>query len=568
MLDFQKISNMLPVANANFRFLRSHGLIYVDKTKYVYNLAYNNRPRVLVRPRRFGKSTLMSALEELFLHGVKPYDGHDSYFKGLAVEELWQDTGRYYVLHLDFYNLNLQCSSFDQFESKIKTVLDDFALQHQLDIKASAPDFSSKFESLLQMLPDYSLVLLADEYDAPLLYRLKDNEEKQKAAAFMQALFGLIKSYSEKYRCVFVTGITRYQDLGLGTAGGSFTDITHDPNFSACCGYTRAELKQYFADNLRYSAAYRLHIRDEDITEEQIDALLDALSQWYDGFCFDRYQEQKVFSTWSVLRFLGDQRAELQPYWTTEESLGMPQLLKTYIERLNLSELLKETYSGGFCITFDEFIQSSLANPEANPYALLFQTGYLTLTEPFLNGDPIYLDCPNREISMAFANLLSRRMFSRQFRYTVGYGKRTVEILASLNSSKIQAYFNELFAAIPYEQYPVHSESMVAALINFHLRGAGLSPRCEVSESTGRADAEIDFRDQELTLVFEYKYEQSADPKQLEAKLQEAIEQIKSRQYGLTADSEHRIVRFALVFCGDPSQRKIARLEQVDQVCR
>ena len=107
MQDFDDLKDRLPLGQADFVQLRAADHIYVDKTEYVYRLARSRSPQVLTRPRRFGKSTLMSALEELFLHGVKPYDGHDSYFKGLAVEELWQDTGRYYVLHLDFYNLNL-----------------------------------------------------------------------------------------------------------------------------------------------------------------------------------------------------------------------------------------------------------------------------------------------------------------------------------------------------------------------------------------------------------------------------------------------------------------------------
>ena len=106
MPDFEELQDRLPISCQSFSELRSSGLIYVDKTAFVQKLARNKQPRILTRPRRFGKSTLLSTVEELFLHGLEPYDGHDSYFKGLSIEKTWQDQGRYLVLHLDFYRLN------------------------------------------------------------------------------------------------------------------------------------------------------------------------------------------------------------------------------------------------------------------------------------------------------------------------------------------------------------------------------------------------------------------------------------------------------------------------------
>ena len=119
MLNFDELRSRLPIANACFGFLRERGLRYVDKTGFVYKLALDNQPRILTRPRRFGKSTLLSTVEELFLHGLEPYDGHDSYFKGLSIEKTWKDQGHYPVLHLDFHNLNSTCATAEQFQRKL-----------------------------------------------------------------------------------------------------------------------------------------------------------------------------------------------------------------------------------------------------------------------------------------------------------------------------------------------------------------------------------------------------------------------------------------------------------------
>ena len=464
------------------------------------------------------------------------------------------------MLSLDFYALDLQRASCSEFEQNLNRALLEFAQEQGVKCKPFDEKFASVFSALLKSLPDGSLVLLVDEFDAPLIYRLQDQAEIKQMKELLRALFGLIKIHSKKFHCVFMTGVTCYQDLGFGTAAGSFNDITHEPAFGGCCGYTRDELKQYFADNLRYAAARRFNCPDEEVTAEQIENLLDVMSAWYDGFCFDRKQKTKVFSTWSVLRFFGDEYADLMPYWSAEESLGMPQLLKAVIDRIDLPNLMKEAAAGGIAITSDEFLRSSVLNPEANPYALLFQTGYLTLVRPFLNGNAIYLDCPNKEISLAFADLVARRMFREQLTYNLDYNQSTVQALSSLDPDRIKEYFNHLFAVLPYENYPVSSEGMTAALINFNLRGAGLKPRCEVSESLGLADLEVDLKEQGLTLVFEFKYTDSAEPKVLDAKLNEALAQIKARDYGHTADSQPHIARFGMVFCGAKGQRRVLRL--------
>ena len=415
-MDFSELEKKLPTGDLTFAELRQQGKVYVDKTAYVYAIATSDQPQILTRPQHFGKSTLLSTLEELFQHGVKPYDGHDSFFKGLAIESLWHDDGDYPVLHLNFDELNAGCATVAKFEQKLMGTVIAFCKEHQIDISdalapvpyISAPlDFNDVLDALVQHAPDYSLVLLIDEYDAPLIAHANDQAELQECQLLMRGLFATLKGYLYKFRFVFFTGITRFQDMNLGTNTNNFTDVSYETRFAACCGYTRAELKQYFAEHLRYAAAIKNDCTPEAVSAAQIEELLDEMSEWYDGYSFDGSQQNKVFAPNSVLKFLGDATALLQPYWSTEPEL--PQLLKSALARLDGSKLLQDMSTGKLVVDYYSFIESSPINPEAHPYALLFQSGYLTFSRTFLNGDPLHLKCPNQESNIALSNWLNQR---------------------------------------------------------------------------------------------------------------------------------------------------------------
>ena len=248
--------------------------------------------------------------------------------------------------------------------------------------------------------------------------------------------------------------------------------------------------------------------------------------------------------------------------------MGLPPLLRLTVDKLDLEKLLAEVAAGRICVSADQFLLSSLVNPEANPYALLFQAGYLTLGRPFDPDNTVYLDCPNREIGLAFANLAARRLFNKASCFTKDYIGDTVDVPASLDPERLRAYFNQLFAALPYEHYPVKSEAMVRALIHFNLFGAGLNPLPEVMSVAGRADTVLNLPDKRLTLVFEYKYEASSDSARLDARLKEAVTQIKERHYGELLGRQPTLARFALVFCGDKTQRCIARAALADVITK
>ena len=566
-MDFDALRNKLPIANQSFLGLRQAGHIYVDKTDFVYKLANTTIPQILTRPRRFGKSTLLTTLEELFRHGVKPYDGHDSYFKGLAIEQLWQDDGQYLVLHLDFHELNSDCDTIAEFEQSLMEEITDFCKGNKITIPDKS-SFRKRLKALLEQLPYQSLVLLIDEFDAPLLYHYDNEQELHACKLLMRGLFSTIKRNPDKFRCVFFTGITRFQDLDIGTAGNSFTDISLDKGFAACCGYTRAELKQYFAQHLRYAVAIRARCAPEAVSDKQIENLLGKMSSWYDGYSFNGAQQNKVFSTWSVLRFLSNEEAVLDAYWSDEEGSGLPQVLKLALDRIELEPLIAQLSQGEIVIGGREFRQSSLINPKANPYSLLFQTGYLTLSKPFRSTGKAHLVCPNREIKWAFTNLLMRHFF--QIEFDICYSESSQKVLAalaSLDPEKMRAAFNEAIGILPYSHSP-ENEFWIASLMVILLFGLNLKPRAEVMSLNGRADCVFDLPEHKVTIVFEFKFEASSNPKKLDAKLAEALKQIKKRKYVLDGNSQPKVARFGLVFCAAKGERGFARVGKADEIDR
>ena len=566
-MDFDALRNKLPIANQSFLGLRQAGHIYVDKTDFVYKLANTTIPQILTRPRRFGKSTLLTTLEELFRHGVKPYDGHDSYFKGLAIEQLWQDDGQYLVLHLDFHELNSDCDTIAEFEQSLMEEITDFCTGNKITIPDKS-SFRKRLKALLEQLPYQSLVLLIDEFDAPLLYHYDNEQELHACKLLMRGLFSTIKRNPDKFRCVFFTGITRFQDLDIGTAGNSFTDISLDKGFAACCGYTRAELKQYFAQHLRYAVAIRARCAPEAVSDKQIENLLGKMSSWYDGYSFNGAQQNKVFSTWSVLRFLSNEEAVLDAYWSDEEGSGLPQVLKLALDRIELEPLIAQLSQGEIVIGGREFRQSSLINPKANPYSLLFQTGYLTLSKPFRSTGKAHLVCPNREIKWAFTNLLMRHFF--QIEFDICYSESSQKVLAalaSLDPEKMRAAFNEAIGILPYSHSP-ENEFWIASLMVILLFGLNLKPRAEVMSLNGRADCVFDLPEHKVTIVFEFKFEASSNPKKLDAKLAEALKQIKKRKYVLDGNSQPKVARFGLVFCAAKGERGFARVGKADEIDR
>ena len=535
-MDFLQLKTKLPSAKADFVEIRQSNYIYVDKTKYIYDMTCSTDPIFISRPRRFGKSTLISTFEELFTHGVKPYDGHDSYFKGLYIEDKWTDEKDYLIMKLDFAELFTDyCSTGLEFENRFVQVLNDFAKQFGITPKENAK-VSDAFSNILKNVAIKSLVILIDEYDFPLTQNINHPDVFEDIAKSLRSFYQSMKSNSGKYRFVFITGITRYKDTAIFTAGNTIEDVSLYTEYGEIVGYTKDEIRHYFADYLKYSASVRKSKAIEQLTKDDVEDLLNELASMYDGYCFDKRCMTHVYSTWSIISFFKNRFAEFENYWYVNG--GLPSVLQSYISDVKdqAQDILKSNQ-----VTVDI---STFLNPTnldtMDIRVLLYQTGYLTLDKT--DNDIIYLKFPNHEIIDSFKTLY----FGRVFKDTDKRAALKARKIDTLTTSRdIVDYFNRILNAVDYEHYPLTQESAVTNSLFMFFNGYGLThTNVNVHSSKGRADLIID--DEKRRIVCEFKYAKEND--NAESLLKEACEQIAAREYGETEPKPQELLKLALVF--------------------
>ena len=535
-MDFLQLKTKLPSAKADFVEIRQSNYIYVDKTKYIYDMTCSTDPIFISRPRRFGKSTLISTFEELFTHGVKPYDGHDSYFKGLYIEDKWTDEKDYLIMKLDFAELFTDyCSTGLEFENRFVQVLNDFAKQFGITPKENAK-VSDAFSNILKNVAIKSLVILIDEYDFPLTQNINHPDVFEDIAKSLRSFYQSMKSNSGKYRFVFITGITRYKDTAIFTAGNTIEDVSLYTEYGEIVGYTKDEIRHYFADYLKYSASVRKSKAIEQLTKDDVEDLLNELASMYDGYCFDKRCMTHVYSTWSIISFFKNRFAEFENYWYVNG--GLPSVLQSYIS--DVKDLAQDILKSNL-VTVDI---STFLNPTnldtMDIRVLLYQTGYLTLDKT--DADTFYLKFPNQEIIDSFKTLYFGRVFNDTNKRSV---LKSCKIDTLTTSRDIVDYFNRILNAVDYEHYPLTQESAVTNSLFMFFNGYSLTyTNVNVHSSKGRADLIID--DSKRRIVCELKFAKESD--NAEVLLKEACAQIAIREYGETEPQPQDILKLALVF--------------------
>ena len=524
--------------------------IYVDKTEYIYNLI-NNEARVFIsRPRRFGKSLTLDTIATLFETGVEPY------FKGTWIYDKWTEP-TYPVFRLSF--LNLDNSSLDLFKKQLNSIISEFAIKISVKGYVEKTEPEDSILSLLEKLEEETrqIVILIDEYDYQLTSNI-NNDDLYKQ--FQQKIKRIYANIKDKFAIKFlgITGVTRLKDVSIFSVGSDINDITNASAYSQMIGFTRDEIKKYYIDYLTLAASYENNCRVEEVTDTQIESMLDMMAQNYDGYCFDEFYKKKVFSTWSVNKFfqsvVSNKFVYFGEYWY--DNGGLPSILVNYLKthELNAFEYLNKEKS--VTIPVNDFLNpTSLTTINQN--VLMCQTGYLTLRSALTSGDlTVDLGIPNGEIYKALNRLLAINFYKEGI-YALAKGVR--DLLDAGEIEDIIDRFNSVINSVSYDHFPINSEATVQNYLYLFLIGAGIETTTESHSSKGRADLIIETKNRRI--VIELKYAQNET--EAKTKLTDAVEQIKSRDYGNTEPKKAELLRIAAVFNADPKVRAFTEYQKV-----
>ena len=535
-------------STASFVDFTLENFIYVDKTEYIPKLVKLKRV-FISRPRRFGKSLTLDTIGTLFEKGVEPY------FKDTWIYDKWTEP-TYPVFRLSF--LNLDNSSLDLFKKQLNSIISEFANKINVKGYVEKTEPEDSILSLLEKLEEETrqIVILIDEYDYQLTSNINNKKIYDSFQEFLREFYGIIKG---KYAIRFlgVTGVTRLKDVSIFSIGSDINDITNCSPYSQMIGFTRDEIKKYYIDYLTLAASYENNCRVEEVTDTQIESMLDMMAQNYDGYCFDEFYKKKVFSTWSVNKFfqsvVSNKFVYFGEYWY--DNGGLPSILVNYLKthELNIFDYLDKNKS--LKVTDDDFKNpTSLTTIDQN--VLMCQTGYLTLRSSLNDSNIIALGIPNGEIYKALNKLLAAKFFKGTIDVTNDANENILDV-GSVED--IISLLNTMVNTVTYDAYPLNSESSVQNYVKAYLLGAKQNVFSEIHQAKGRADLMIETNKRRIVIEFKY----AKDETEAKAKLSEAIEQIKTRDYGNIVPRKDELLRIAAVFNADPKIRAFTLSQQV-----
>ena len=523
--------------------------IYVDKTQYIRDLIKLERV-FISRPRRFGKSLTLDTIATLFETGVEPY------FKGTWIYDKWTEP-TYPVLRLNF--LNFDKNSIEKFNNKLNSKITEFAELNKVTTYKEKEEAEDSIDHLLEQLrlDNRQIVILIDEYDCQMTANI-NNETLYKQ--FQEKIKSFYANIKDKFAIKFlgITGVTRLKDVSIFSVGSDIRDITNASAYSQMIGFTRDEIKKYYIDYLKLAASCENKCRVEEVTDTQIESMLDMMAQNYDGYCFDEFYKKKVFSTWSVNSFfqsiIENKFVDFGEYWY--DNGGLPSILVNYLKAHELNAFDYLNKENPITIPVNDFLNPT-ALTTINQNVLMCQTGYLTLRSALKSGDlTVDLGIPNGEIYKALNRLLAINFYKEGI-YALAKGVR--DLLDAGEIEDIIDRFNSVINSVSYDHFPINSEATVQNYLYLFLIGAGIETTTESHSSKGRADLIIETKNRRL--VFELKYAQNET--EAKTKLTDAVEQIKSRDYGNTEPKKAELLRIVAVFNADPKVRTFTEYQIV-----
>ena len=538
-----KFTKQLP-DTTDFGELIDNNCIYVDKTAIINQFASKKGPFFISRPRRFGKSTLINTLHELFSHGLEK-------FKGLKIEPLWKDK-TYKVLHLDFssYNFLSEINFNDYFYEDLKQEFLSIGLKvndSTLDTKIPA----LLFDNVLKNNPsDQKIVLLIDEYDTPLSAVLNNEKEFIARRDILYSFYSKLKQYQGRFRFIFITGVTYYSHTSIFSAFNHLTDLTLDSDYGALLGYTSDELESYFSEYID-NAVETLNRKfpTERYTHEKV---VEELKRNYDGYSFDEDCMHHVYNPWSILNFLKSPHRGFIPYWVSSGG-STPTFLVNYLKqklkKYNADELQSLLGIDSTVNKDTDSLYPSIENiSNIDLFAILYQAGYFCIKSAF--DGYFKVGIPNLEVKKAYSNLVLNQLTKSQDS-KLRFIEPFKEVLASGNLDKIKELFNTLINEFSYETVKKFNEACFRDVLKLAMLTFNVSASTEVMGSCGRADITAEAGD--YLYVFELKVTDNS--KDIDTKLTEAKDQIIKNKYARRL-TDKTVVPVALVLENNSKSRE------------
>ena len=484
--------------------------VYIDKTEYIWRMVKSKgRNFFLSRPRRFGKSLLVSTLQAYF-------EGRKELFEGLYISKVEKEWAKYPVIHLDMSN-----GKYYDLDGTQK-IIDWLLKQHEktYGLTAQADDrFSNRMSNIIQaayMQTGRQVVVLIDEYDAPMLDSINKPELQEQIRERMRDLFSPLKAQEAHLRMVFLTGISKFSQLSVFSELNNLQEMTFDPQYEAICGITEEELLTTMKPDIEWLA--EAMSRWKPMT---YDDTVQELKRMYDGYHFSR-QMTDIYNPWSLVSAF--ERGDIQNFWF---STGTPSSLISLLRKRNVQMPELE----GIVADTERF--NAPTERITDPIPVLFQSGYLTLKAYDAHRNRFTLGFPNKEVYEGFGSSLYR-YYCEDYIGSKDLMKNAYDDLR-FGDTDMRGFLESTrkwYKGIPYSITSKNqNEQFYQALFYALLVACGADVQAESQTSDGRMD--IALKMQDAIYIFEFKYDKSVE---------EAMEQIERKDYAVLFAADPRPV--------------------------
>ena len=502
----------LPIGIQTFEDIRRDNYLYVDKTAFVWRIANTGKPYFLSRPRRFGKSLLLSTFEAYF-------KGKKELFEGLAIEQMEKEWRQFPVLHLDLNAKKYETP--EDLNAMLNQHLEKWESQYGDEKKDRSPE--ERFSYVISRASEQAgcgVVVLVDEYDKPLLQTLCNIPLMEEYRQTLKAFYGVLKSSDRYLRFVFLTGVTKFAQVSV------FSDISMKPQYATICGITMQELTHTFAPEIQQLAEHNGLTQEEALQKMKIS---------YDGYHFCEFAEG-VFNPFSVLNLFDGYK--FSNYWF---QTGTPTFL---VELLKKSEYDLRTLIDGVEASASSFTEYRIdAN---NPIPLIYQSGYLTIKDYSSRFGNYLLEFPNDEVRYGFIDFLIPYYTSVVDDERGFYIGKFILELENGDYDSFLTLLQAFFADFPYELND-KSERHYQVVFYLVFKLMGQFTDVEIRSARGRADAVV--KTPAYIYIFEFKLNGTAE---------EALQQIDDKGYLIPYQADGRkLIKIGVEFSA--TERNISR---------